>query len=354
MEWIERQVMQVMEHNQFGSSKPVSASDPQHCAQCEAMLTDALDGTLSAADQATFDRHIVSCTTCSEMFADAQRGAAWLSLLKSPRPEPSANLLERIFAQTCGATSSQTSAAADQSAAAIHLVSNPNTLLGHPMATGSSKAAALASSTNVLPFRNRLAAGFNLRSIGHTLLQPRLAMTAAMAFFSIALTLNLTGVQLSALRASDLKPSNLKRNFYEANAHVVRYYDNLRVVYELESRVHDLQRSSDDETPASTSKTPHATPDNTGSKPSQQPSAAPSQQPSPNGKDDKQSRPKPSPGTSRRENPVGGSLQYVVGTLRNGEVTPIQSTFEALLPSVALTNNNQYSVTRRIQEGRLV
>ena len=31
-------------------------------------------------------------------------------------------------------------------------------------------------------------------------------MTAAMAFFSIALTLNLTGIKLTEIRASDLTP----------------------------------------------------------------------------------------------------------------------------------------------------
>src|ERR1039457_1082978 len=61
--------------------------------------------------------------------------------------------------------------------------------------------------------------------------QPRLAMTAAMAFFSIALTMNLTGVHLQDLRASDLKPSSLKRDFTNANASVKRYYEGLRVVY---------------------------------------------------------------------------------------------------------------------------
>ncbi len=79
-------------------------------------------------------------------------------------------------------------------------------------------------------------------------MQPRLAMTAAMAFFSIALTLNLTGVRITQLRASDFTPSSIKRSFYDANAKVVRSIDNLRVVYELESRVHDLQRDSDSNT----------------------------------------------------------------------------------------------------------
>jgi hypothetical protein len=38
-----------------------------------------------------------------------------------------------------------------------------------------------------------------------------------------------------------LSPSSLKRDFYSANTRVVQYYEGLRVVYELESRVHDLQ-----------------------------------------------------------------------------------------------------------------
>src|ERR1700723_3726062 len=94
--------MQVADFNQFGSTKPGIPGDPQHCAQCEAMLTDALDGTLSAADQATFDLHMVGCASCATMLADARRGAAWMEMLKSPRPQPSSALLERILAQTSG------------------------------------------------------------------------------------------------------------------------------------------------------------------------------------------------------------------------------------------------------------
>ena len=95
--------MKVADFNQFGSVKPgQGSSNPQHCAQCEAMLSDALDGTLSAADQATFDLHLVGCPSCATMLADAQRGTAWMEMLKSPRPEPPTALLERIIAQTSG------------------------------------------------------------------------------------------------------------------------------------------------------------------------------------------------------------------------------------------------------------
>jgi hypothetical protein len=107
----------------------------------------------------------------------------------------------------------------------------------------------------VLPFPRRAAAAFRASSFGQIMLQPRLAMTAAMAFFSIALTMNLTGVRLQDLRASDLKPSSLTRDVTNARAGVVRYYEGLRVVYELESRVHDLESAQDNDTVPAISQT---------------------------------------------------------------------------------------------------
>ncbi|HEX4649983.1 MAG TPA: zf-HC2 domain-containing protein [Granulicella sp.] len=267
--------MRVAEINQFGSAQPVGSGPGPGCAQCEAMLADAIDGTLSATDQATFDRHIATCDVCSEMLADAQRGAALLSMLKEHRPEPSAALLERILAQTSG-----TAGAPEAHAAAI--------LPGSAIALDTAPVAGVG---NLLPFPGNVIAfparparrfNFNLRAIGQTMLQPRLAMTAAMAFFSIALTLNLTGVHLNQLKASDLKPSNLERNFSDANARAVRYYENLRVVYELESRVRDLQRANDNDSPTAPSSAP-----NGGSQPEQQ--------------KPKQERPKPNSGTSQRQ-----------------------------------------------------
>ncbi|WP_433966222.1 anti-sigma factor family protein [Tunturiibacter gelidiferens] len=297
--------------NQFGSVKPGAPGDPQHCAQCEAMLLDALDGTLSAADQATFDTHMIGCPSCAGLLADAQRGAAWMEMLKSPRPEPPATLFESILAQTSGKTTLGP-AKDDQPPIVLgrtDYLRTPNTLLGHPTllpATGNLATNPFASA-KVLPFRTRVTSG--LRSFGQTMLQPRLAMTAAMAFFSIALTMNLTGVRLSQLHASDLKPSSIMRSCYEAKAKVVRYSDNLRVVYELESRVRDLQRSSDDEGSAGTS----STPTNDSSQPNKpagtQPNDPKDQKPGQKN-DQKQNSPKPNPGSSRRETP-GGNVQLV-------------------------------------------
>ena len=177
-----------------------------HCVACEAMLADALDEVLDGADAAWFEAHVASCGDCATMLSEAQRGAAWLEMLKFPRPEPSAGLMDRILDSTSGAHGAYV-----------------------PVVT------ALPAAGNVVPFRPRLP------MLGW--IEPRLAMTAAMAFFSIALTLNLTGVKLDEVRASDLRPENLKKAFYQADAKAVRTYENLRVVRVMESRVDGLRDS---------------------------------------------------------------------------------------------------------------
>jgi hypothetical protein len=156
-------------------------------------------------------------------------------------------------------------------------------------------------------------------------------MTAAMAFFSIALTLNLTGVRITSLRPSDLKPSSIRRSASEAMAGVIRYSDNLRVVYELESRVRDLQRSDDDRSTGSSST---SAPQNNQNNPAgQQPDGNqqndPNRKTGPQKQDQKQT--KPNPGSSRRETPTG-SIQLVESV--RPPAPPFSRNFVVLTPSV--------------------
>ena len=298
-------------------------SDPQHCAQCEAMLADALDGTLSAAHRATFDLHMAGCPSCATMLADAQRGAAWMEMLKSPRPEPPATLLERILAQTSGQAAAQAAAANKPPIilGSTDRLRTPSHIPGRPTLVPAQIQPVFAA--NVLPFPIRIKQGF--RSLGQTMLQPRLAMTAAMAFFSIALTLNLTGVRLNDLRASDFKPSSIMRTASQAKTRVVQYTDNLRVVYELESRVRDLQRSSDDNG-SSTTPAPQNAP-SSGQQPGDPNKPA-------NQKQD-QKQPKPNPGSSRRETPSAGV--QLVDLVPPQALPPFASKpFVVFIPSVKL------------------
>jgi hypothetical protein len=185
------------------------------CEDWEALLVDALDGALPAADGAAFETHGSTCAACSALLAQARQGQEWMQFLQD-EPEMPGDLMERILGRTSGA-----------------VVDRPLAVYGAPIPAG--------PNVTALPRR---------RFVWDT----RLMMTAAMAFFSIALTLNLAGVRLTDLRLSDLTPasleSNLTRQFYGAKSQFVRYYDNLRFVYEVESKMRELRRDEDTPRPA--------------------------------------------------------------------------------------------------------
>jgi Putative zinc-finger len=204
---------------------------PAACTVCEAMLPEAVDGTLSDAEQSAFDTHVAGCVECARELAEAKRGAAWLSILKSQTPEPPAGLLAKILAETTGAVQF------DSSAVAAPIASRPAwETAHHPVATKPHREQISQWAT----FRKQLGDMFSIDN-ARVMFQPRMAMTAAMAFFSIALTLNLTGVRLRDLRASNFTPSALKRTAANADASATRMFQNNRAVYQVESRLNELR-----------------------------------------------------------------------------------------------------------------
>lgn len=201
---------------------------PANCAVCEAMLPEAVDGMLTADEQRAFDAHVAGCTHCAQELAEAQRGAAWLSMLKSKTPEPPVGLLERILAETSGVP------------VAVVATSPEREEAGYGWSVPSETQAQGGWSRRWSETRMKLGGMFSLGNAG-LLLQPRLAMTAAMAFFSLALTLNLMGVRVHNLRVADFTPSGIRRNLADAGASASRQFENMRVVYQMESRVNELR-----------------------------------------------------------------------------------------------------------------
>ncbi len=181
------------------------------CGHWETLLADALDGLLGPDEQTTFAAHMAACPACAALFEEARRGREWLEFL-SPEPEVPEGLLDRILAQT-----------------------------GPGKAAPSSLAVAGVGALPAPPAWQRPGFTGQVRRYA----EPRLLMTAAMAFFSIALTLNLTGVRLSNLRLSDLRPAAVRaymeRRLTTASIPIVRYYDHLRYAYEIESRMRELR-----------------------------------------------------------------------------------------------------------------
>jgi len=178
------------------------------------MLTDALDGTLEARDAEAFNSHSKSCAAgCGELLEEAKRGTEWLRFLRET-PEAPQGLLEKILVGTTGLPDAQ-----------------------QPLA---------ASGAVALPHQPWLGVPFAL--LQRRMAESRILMTLAMAFFSLALTLNLTGVRLNQLKLSDLSPSSLaaslSHEYYTTSAHLTRYYLTLRIVNELESRVNEMRRDN--------------------------------------------------------------------------------------------------------------
>jgi anti-sigma factor RsiW len=200
------------------------------CGEWETLLADALDGLLKPEDEARFLAHKAGCPACAALYEEARKGREWLEFL-SPEPEPPEWLLEKILATTGPGTS------LDHAAGGLPAPAGPNAV------------PALVPPVWQQPgFMARIRAGA----------QPRLLMTVAMAFFSIAFTLNLAGVRLSDLRMANLRPSAVQsymvRQLTMASVPIVRYYDHLRFVYEVEARVRELRSQTDqgDEQPKQT------------------------------------------------------------------------------------------------------
>jgi hypothetical protein len=182
------------------------------CEEWQELLVDALDGTLAPSDSAAFTLHTRDCMACAQLLEETRRGSEWLGYLHHA-PEAPGNLVEKILARTSG------------------------TAQGLPVLT-----------TGVPAVEGQPWLGRSVAILQRHGAESRVLMTLAMAFFSIAFTLNLTGVHLKQLRFSDLSPSalasSLSRQYYTTSAQVVRYYENLRFVYEVESRVNEFRRDS--------------------------------------------------------------------------------------------------------------
>jgi hypothetical protein len=80
------------------------------------------------------------------------------------------------------------------------------------------------------------------------LMHSRFVTSFAMAFFSLSLTLTLAGVRISDVKNIDWHPSALRKSvvlgFTQVEAKVTSYYENLRLVYEVQAKVRELRKNA--------------------------------------------------------------------------------------------------------------
>jgi hypothetical protein len=177
------------------------------CSQFEALLAEALDGTLQAETQAQFTAHKDSCEICGPMFMEVSEGMLLLNAI--PELEPPANLLHNILART---TMAEAKGEVAPRPTQIGWLERLRVKLPSPLAG---------------------------------MLHARFATSFCMAFFSISLTLNLLGIRVADMKHVDWHPTALKRSavleYTQVQAKVQRYYDNMRLVLEVEAKVRQLK-----------------------------------------------------------------------------------------------------------------
>jgi hypothetical protein len=186
------------------------------CAEFDALLSEALDEKLTGAKLESFRTHARMCAVCGPLLAEADGGRRWLKSLEEV--EAPANLVHNILVATTGRESTLDKA--------------------HAKPASSWKGAL---------------AGWLRPVFGPVFAvarQPRFAMSFGMAFFSLSISLSLAGVKLSDLRHLDLRPSAIKRTYYETSGKVVKYYENIRFVTQIESRVREFKRNTAPAEPA--------------------------------------------------------------------------------------------------------
>ncbi len=180
------------------------------CAEVEALLSEALDGALHGPTLAAFEAHQQGCAVCRNMVEEARAG---MSLLRGlDEAEPPRNLVHNILAQTIGALPSE------------HAVVKPR---------GEG-------------WRERLKG--RLAPVFAPVVTPRFAMSLGMAFFSVTMLLGIAGFHFADMRHWDLSSNGIHKAYYSTEARVMRYYENMRLVYEIESRVRDLRHAATPDT----------------------------------------------------------------------------------------------------------
>ncbi len=188
-------------------------NEPKHgmdCSEFEALLADALDNAIAADARQAFDEHGRSCVVCGPILAEALEGM--LMVRGMAELEPPKNLIHNILAAT-----SRKEATAEQIAEEAKL-----------------------------GWMERLRRSLSPQVGG--LLHSRFAMSFAMAFFSLSITLTLAGVKITDLKNMAENPSMLRKNvvlgYTHVEAKVTSYYENLRLVYQVQAKVRELKKNT--------------------------------------------------------------------------------------------------------------
>lgn len=170
------------------------------CADFEVLLSDYIDGTATGEIRAAIEEHAGACAACGELLLDATQAVSFIERVEEVIPPH--ELITRLVYHA------------------------PHGKLRDEL-------------------ERRSLVGRTFSRWLQPVLQPRFVMGMAMTILSFAMLGRCTGVQLQQIRPADLSPTkvwgNLEDKVYRGWDRTVKYYDNLRLVYEIESRIKDIR-----------------------------------------------------------------------------------------------------------------
>ena len=179
------------------------------CNEFDLLLSDALDGVLSGAGLDRFQAHARTCKTCGPLLEEAEAGRTWLKGLTEV--EPPASLVSNILASTTGVDTQR-------------LRTMTRTPQPH------------------ISWWEHVQASY-MEPMWAIVRQPRFAMSFGMAFFALSVSLTVAGVKPRDVLQISLRPSAIKRTYYNTQARVVRYVDNVRPVLEVQAALRGIKRN---------------------------------------------------------------------------------------------------------------
>lgn len=169
------------------------------CNEFEILLCDYVDNTLHAEGRVRVEAHASACPNCAAMMADVCGATAFLERV-SPVEMPN-HLVTKILFDT----------------------------------------PAMEKRSGVTGW---------IRGLLQPILQPKFAMGMAMTILSFSMLGRITGIN-TQLKPSDLDPVKVYHAFddslHRGWERAVKYYDNLRVVYEIQTRLREWNDQDEEE-----------------------------------------------------------------------------------------------------------
>lgn len=173
-----------------------------NCAEIEILICGYVDGTLTPAERAEVERHLAGCPACAELARDSAAAVAFIQRAADVEPPPE--------------------------------------LITHMLFDA--------------PWHKRRSGW--IPKIFNSVLQPKFALSMAMTILSFSMLFG----QFHQLRPSDLEPAKvwagIEDHAYRAWARTLKFYDNLKFVYQIQTTLREWQQDQEAQQPVSDTAAP--------------------------------------------------------------------------------------------------